>query len=500
MPIDSSLSGQALERSPQRRKRKVFLIVNVTMLLLVMAALATNQHATFGSSMYISMLFFVCSSPLIFFKSFRGKASILICYLAYYFASFASQDIVGLFASETMPARSGVFMTPAEVAVLLGAMCFITGYVLTTLFKSSRRGGALSREWSPKAIGLIGIGCWITGYYITASWLFGVADQFSGVQVNIALGGFIALLRQLQVVGSLLLIYLYLTTGNKSVLAFLLFTMSMDFVLGFVGDTKELAFRAPILYLVSIPLLRERIPVKSLVLFVLIAGLAFNYFSAYRMDVHSSHVSRMEALKNIGSKLERIEQQKKTLGKRLDEGLDYFVDRIYLKNYVEMVIARAGKDIEYLHGYTLKPLLYIFVPRLILPDKQGSGELGQLFNRKFSISDSPDTFIAISQLGELFWNFGWAGVILGMMVLGAIMGRLGAAFRLDSMLTAIKFLLLLTTIYVLVFRSESSIALSFTIWVRLTLLLLLMHLFVPKDKARGLQQGAGARSKTMVAR
>jgi len=50
------------------------------------------------------------------------------------------------------------------------------------------------------------------------------------------------------------------------------------------------------------------------------------------------------------------------LAERFTEGLEYFSSRITLKQNVELLISRIGKDKEYKGGYTLKPLLYAFIP------------------------------------------------------------------------------------------------------------------------------------------
>lgn len=469
------------DKPKARRKYLLFLIVNLAMLTLIVIALASNKQAEWRTGLYVEILFFICTLPLIFATSYRGKASLLLVFLAYYFATFALKDLSDLFSGIPMALiHSNTLLTGGEIAILLGVLCYIVGYVATIAILPDRRSGVMAMDWSPKPIAILGIVFWAVGFYITAVWQFGIGDFYSGASINISIGGFLSLLRMLQPMGTILLIYLFLNLRNRSVLIVLIITMLADFALGFLGDSKEIAFRDPLLYILGVLMLKERVPAVESVLFVLIAGITFNYFATYRTILHSSHQSRQNALENIGSELDKVTNKKKTAGKRFSEGLDYFASRITLKHNVELLVLKVGKKVDYLGGYTLKPILYAFIPRLIIPDKQDSAEAGLLFNREILKSGARNTYISMSQLGELYWNFGWTGIIIGMMTIGGIMGLTATLVRLDTNPTLPKFLLLLITIYLLALRFEGAIAMTYIVWARTLVMLLLIHFFVPK--------------------
>ena len=132
------------------------------------------------------------------------------------------------------------------------------------------------QDWSPNIMLIAGLSSWAIGFYITADWQFGIADTQSGSGPSVSYGGIISLLRYLQPLGSLMLIYLLLTTRSKSALFIFIATVCADIVLGFLGDSKEIAVRAAVLYLFSAMLLRERLPVIQGILFIMIAGILFN--------------------------------------------------------------------------------------------------------------------------------------------------------------------------------------------------------------------------------
>lgn len=478
----SSNTPAAAHAVKPAQKQRTFYAVNGVILLLVGVSIAANQHAEFGTGLFIVTLSLLCTSPLIFATSYRGKHSLMLVFLAYYFGAFAAKDLVTLLSNRPLPdLKAAAVFSGGEIAIILGVICFILGYLSVARLAGEKQPGMLSREWSPRIMIALGALLWITGFYITAQWQFGIGDRYSGVTLSHSLGGFISLLRMLQPLGSLVLIYCFLTSRSKFALLIMAATMLGDLALGFLGDSKEIALRAPLLYLFSTVILRERLPLTQGIVFILAAGVAFSLFSAYRESVHSKEVSRSEAYRNIGSELDSIARQDKPVGERLAGGLDYFADRITLKQNVELIVARTGNGVKFQGGHTIKPLLYAFIPRLIMPDKADSSMAGQLFNRQFHISADPDTYISVSQLGELYWNFGWPGLIIGMMLIGAVMGAIASALRLDTLMTLPRFLLLLVTVYLLCLQFETSIAQSYTLWARAALMLLVLNALIPKQ-------------------
>jgi hypothetical protein len=479
-------SGHAVSlpmRNNARRKYRLFLIANSIVVILIVVALMANRYAYLGTALYVMTLFLICSSPSLFITSYRGKGSSMLIFLAYYFASFAFQDFSNLIAFKPLAPRptDGLF-TGGEIAILVGAISFIFGYVLSIGLIPIRRTTVLSRDWSPKAIIIIGLVSWAIGSYAIAIIQFGVGDQQSLTSRDLGVfGGFLSLTRVLGPLGTLMLIYSFLTTHKKTVLIMLLGTMVADFALGFLGDSKEIAIRSPLLFLFGYVIIRERLPIVATVVFVVIAGLSFNFFAAYRSELATRHETRTSAYGKIGSKLDKILDTDKSVGERLSEGFDYFASRISLKDSVELIVARTGKDVEFKEGYTLKPLLFAFIPRFILPDKQDAST-GRLFNREFHISASLNTYISVSALGELYWNFGWTGTIIGMICIGLLLAWVTRSTLGRTDLILPRFLLLLLTIYLLILRSEAGIAITFTYWARTVVLLFLIHMLIPKKR------------------
>ena len=139
-----------------------------------------------------------------------------------------------------------------------------------------------------------------------------------------------------------------------------------------------------------------------------------------------------------------------------------------------MIVARTGNDVKYQDGHTLVPLLGVFIPRLIWPAKPDVAT-GRVMNREFNVSDQEETYISPSHLGELYWNFGWPGAVVGMSVIGVLLGYLGRWCDLSHATNLTRILVLVGTIQLLVLGFESAIVPQYSVWIRSLLGVGLLH-------------------------
>lgn len=85
------------------------------------------------------------------------------------------------------------------------------------------------------------------------------------------------------------------------------------------------------------------------------------------------------------------------------------------------VIIRTPREIPYWGGETYLSLVGAFVPRVLWPDKP-TKELGQAFGHRYGYigADDSGTALNLPVLVEFYANFGIAGVIVGMCLVGFI--------------------------------------------------------------------------------
>jgi hypothetical protein len=256
---------------------------------------------------------------------------------------------------------------------------------------------------------------------------------------------------------------------------------SFQVVLGFASDTKGGAMTAGIMVIVTGFLVKGKIPKSWAIAGVLFIIVAFPIFQAHRTIVVGERgLSNADTAQNIGKALQlSIEGQKRTEATHAQS----FFERSSVKSAVEMIVAKTGNEVRYQHGYTLIPLATAFIPRIIWPDKLDV-QTGLLLDKEFHVTGTGEVYISPSQLGELYWNFGWPGVVIGMFLLGTLLGWINGLCDMSAGSSVTRLLILATTIYQVGIRFEASIASEYAVWIRSVVGILIMHrLFARRSAA-----------------
>jgi len=105
--------------------------------------------------------------------------------------------------------------------------------------------------------------------------------------------------------------------------------------------------------------------------------------------------------------------------------LDKIAEREFYGIYVGFLV-QDTKAFGFKRGETMDYLLYAFIPRIFWPEKPNVSR-GAWYTAYLGGADSEATATSGSALtapGELYWNFGLPGLVIGMAVLGWLIGRL----------------------------------------------------------------------------
>jgi len=139
-----------------------------------------------------------------------------------------------------------------------------------------------------------------------------------------------------------------------------------------------------------------------------------------------------------------------------------------------MIVQGTENGVPFQHGYTLTPIISSFVPRIIWPDKPDV-PVGRMVNKAFHVTEQEETYISPSHLGELYWNFGWSGVVVGMTIIGALSGFI-SRFNLREVKTMTRLLVMALTVEFVIHGFEGSLSGSYVVWLRSLAAVGLMHL------------------------
>lgn len=134
-------------------------------------------------------------------------------------------------------------------------------------------------------------------------------------------------------------------------------------------------------------------------------------------EVKLTPVQRTQLMVNLLKKRSEDEG----LGATLYHGAKTTFERSADMDLFADIVKRTPSEIPYWEGDTYKSLVGAVIPRLLWPDKP-TKEIGQAFGHRYGYLRWSNlvTSINLPFLVEFYLNFGFIGVLVGMMVVGAI--------------------------------------------------------------------------------
>jgi hypothetical protein len=464
------------------------LFVNVSFFVTVciLAAVGGCPNPRF---LHLILLFALCSTSIIDLDGLHGRYALLAIFLAVYFVSYGIGDMTDLVNGQSSVISTSAFNS-TEAVILVGGIMLALGYRVTVAHGNSTPRRSTPRDWSMLSIVTIGLSTWAVGSFTTYWWHVHIVTDttIEAATKGIASAGAYVvsanLLGQLmQPLGILLLAYAWRVRRGPYLLAIVIVIVCLQVVLGFIADIKGLAMTGGILVIMTIILVDGQIPKIWLAAAVAFVIFVFPIFQAYRTQVHGNlGMARTEVAANLGRALELSLAAKDRVNSGQDRAQTFF-ERASVRGSLRVIVENTGNGVNFQHGYTLAPLLATFLPKIIWGDKP-SVPVGQLVNKEFHVSEIADTYISPSHLGELYWNFGWPGVILGMAIIGSMFGFVAGRFNQANARTATGLLVMVLTIKQLIVGFEGAIAPQYVVWLRSLAAVGILHLLFARISIR----------------
>ena len=184
----------------------------------------------------------------------------------------------------------------------------------------------------------------------------------------------------------------------------LLTVLLINIGIGLIVDSKETGFRGFVSFLIAQLLLRGQIKIVQIVIVGAILVVGFAGYAQYRTHLQERYLTTQRSFNSLEDNIGKAFSGERSFQEVFQKGFRYFMTRTSINGSTEMVTANAGRSVPFKSGATLTPVFYVLIPRFILPDKPDSN-IGQMINREFMVSWSPDTYISIGQVAEFYWNF-----------------------------------------------------------------------------------------------
>jgi hypothetical protein len=463
-------------------RRVLYVLVNAMFVALTIIGYAVHSNSAVHP-VYLILLFAMCTTPVMDATALNGPYSLLVLFSFYFFLMFGALDCHQLIFNEAgwaVPTQS-VLTTP-EIIILAGALAVQVAYRLACRFFSTPRSKSPPMDWSERTLVLVGITLWIVCTRLNWEFTVHIITEPTSAAVTRGLGSLNAvqimiflLARLAQPLSILILAYAQCRYRRPYMMPIVIGLVLFQLFLGFVIDFKTEALIGGVLVVLTNLLVNARVPKIWVALMVAVALIAFPLLQANRAIRGERGTNSTQASQNVFGAFEQSLAAKERVNTGRERA-QTALERLTLKGSVSMIVDGTGKVAPFKDGYTLTPIITAFIPRIIWPDKP-SIETGRILNKDFHLSESADTYISPSHLGELYWNFGWPGVVVGMSVIGLLLGTLGAKFNLAEAPTITRVLVVVVTVRFLILAAEGEIATHYVSWMRAMLGIGLLHLF-----------------------
>jgi len=477
--------------NPGVRRSRPFIygLANITFLLYLLTASLVGPNSS-PRLVYLALLFPICSSPILVVRQLNDRYIGFTAFLFMYFISFGMLDALNLVNLVPGSMAAGP-LTASELLIVLGGLCFVAGYLVSSKGTEipNRKADGLAKDWSLTTLVLMGLFFWAAGTAANWYWLI-VLTVRSGEFHNDTggLGTTVLMLgRYVQPLGIMIIAYAYTKSRSRNLLLLTVAIASLQVAIGFVSNSKEGAMIGGLLVILIGVLVRARIPKMWALAAALFIVFGFPVFQAYRaIVVGQQGMSNAYAARHIVEALKLSLENEKLVASDFGGDPNFHaqtaLERATVKGSVDMIVSRVGKDVAYQYGHTLEPLLFVFIPRLIWPEKLDV-QTGELVNTQFQVTGEGVTYISPSHLGDLYWNFGWPGALAGMLGLGLVLGWINRRCDLTTGVSVTRVLILAVSIYELCVRFEGSIASEYPVWIRSVVGILILHALFAREYA-----------------
>jgi hypothetical protein len=454
----------------RKNRFALYAALNVAFLLVVIIACAIGGPQN-PRLLYLLLMFALCSTSVIDLDGLNGRYSLLGMFMVVYFVMFGLGDLSALLQGPPTE-LSKAALSATEAVILAGGAMVVVAYRCVVSLTSLKAARTTYRDWSMGSVMVMGCILWTVGTFAAYQWYVHIVTDTTneafrkGIQSR---GTYVisayVLAQMMQPLGVLLIAYAWRTYRSALLVWPVLTIVALQVVLGFIIDQKGTAMMGGTLVILTCVLLEGRIPklwIAGAFAYVIVV---YPIFVAARAEIHGTRgIARTAIVENLGKVLQIAIASKDRVASGPNREMT-FLERLSLRGSVETFVQKTGREVPYQNGYTMTPLLATFIPKVIWSDKPDV-PTGQLFNKEFHVTDSDDIFLSPSHLGELYWNFGWAGVLGGMTVIGAILGWIGSRFNLAQGRTVTRLFVTVVTIKQLIVGFEGDIATIYVVWLR----------------------------------
>lgn len=300
-----------------------------------------------------------------------------------------------------------------QVAALVGLLCMMAGFALPI---GRMIGDALpqpSVEWSETAALCVAV------VMIPFGWMIFLAGQFGLVPSRLG-SGVLGALASWYYFGAALLMITYLRYRSRPALLLMVLMVPPAMAFSFFTGSKTL-FLAPLMMIALSWVVFER-RLKLRWVFAGFAAIVLLYPVAqfYREVVlQGNQLHAVQILSDPGRAFSILSQfLAATLSwEYLQVGIQATGYRLNALGITCVIVRDTPSPVPFQGGWSIGYIVIAYIPRLLWPGKPIT-TIGQWVTDNYTSTTFVRTNTGPSWLGELYFNFGYAGIIIGMLLMG----------------------------------------------------------------------------------
>lgn len=361
----------------------------------------------------------------------RERRNLLLSIFSFsYFAFFIVPVLVYYlgdagYTSDASPNQ--VAFTPPDVtrgmlAAFAGYVMLLAGYALPLGRVAANAVPRMRREWSAEAALGVALVIIPLGWAVTLGSQLGLipARAGSGVLGAIAAGtGF----------GIGLIALVYQRYRSRAALVLLGVVIPPSMMFNFFTGSK-IQFLMPLVMIVmSHIIVTRRLRAWWIVGFLAVMSLFYPVAQVYRLYIAHNNLNAVQVIAsphNIVGLLASFATSFE-LSEYLETGINATARRLDGLGILCVIMRDAGTRVPFQGGWSIAYIPLAYIPRLLWAGKPSLG-IGQWVTDNFGSGPDIISSTGATWMGEFYFNFGWTGLLIGMVVMGAWLRFLQESF------------------------------------------------------------------------
>jgi hypothetical protein len=311
-------------------------------------------------------------------------------------------------------------LAPADIirgqfAALVALVCMMVGFALplgglvTTILPIPRH------EWGHTNSLIVAVGM------VAVGWVLFLSGRLGLVALPSQLGsGLLGTISSSYYFGLALLTIVFVKYRSRPAIVILLAMLPISMLFGFLTGSKKL-FLAP----AAMIAMAHMVTTRRVRAFWFIAGgigliIVYPLAQFYRDVVQvGGGMTAAQVLQNPGRLVTLVSNFLSTADpvEYLTAGIDATTSRLSALGILTVIVRDAGERVPFQGGWTIAMVFVSFIPRFIWPGKPQMA-IGQWVTEEFGSGPGIESSTGPSQTGELYFSYGWAGIVIGWLLLG----------------------------------------------------------------------------------